>query len=236
MPKPTTIIDDAGFSKLYSRGKSTVDSGHAESPGRTAEPKGTTERVAGFDTVSPFDITDAGTDAGTDSRSSDPDSGSASRRRGRPAGSKNKTSISQNLANLEDILFTIHLSLAQFTFPEVALDESEAKAQADAYRELAKYYNFYIDPKKMAMIQLVSVLGKHYGTRAVAIYQRLKMEGKEKTSKAVPITTQPKAPSTTQAATKPTPIRPPLQQAVNDVAEVPSQIWPESGEDTLPQD
>jgi len=243
MSKSTAIIDDAGFNKLYTGGKSATDTRHTEPPSGNPQPERSTERVAGFDTVSPFDII-GGTGDGSANDRGDSTGDNAPKRRGRPPGSKNRETVSKNLANLEDILFTVHLSLAQFTFEELALDESEAKAQADAYRELAKYYNFYIDPKKMAMIQLAAVLGKHYGTRAVAIYSRLKAEAEVKAKSkpaAIPIRSTP----TKETTSKESIVNGYASEALGStlspkrdasIAEVPSQIWPEGGDNTLPED
>src|SRR5579862_5349739 len=100
MPRSTTTIDDAGFDKLYTGRKETVDSGRVEPESRDTQPERSTERISGFETVSPFDITDAGTDrsdsggknAGGDSGT---DYGSEPRRRGRPPGSRNKEAVSK---------------------------------------------------------------------------------------------------------------------------------------------
>jgi len=240
MSKSTAIIDDSGFSKLYTGGKSAATNGRSESANRDAQSQRPTERVAGFETVSPFDIADAGSDDGSttgDGPSGGTGQGTETRRRGRPPGSKNKETVSKNLANLEDILFTIHLSLAGLTFEELQLDPSEAKAQADAYRELAKYYNFYIDPKKMAMINLAALLGKQYGMRAIAIYRRLQSEAKPKSPAPTPIRKeQPKPNAVPEYATGTGPQPAPQPKRSDTIAEVPSQVWPEGGEYIPPVD
>jgi hypothetical protein len=58
--------------------------------------------------------------------------------------------------------------------PELVLDESEAKALADASAKVAAHYNHTIDPRTMAWVNLAMVAGGIYGTRIFAIRARYK--------------------------------------------------------------
>lgn len=177
MDKTNGAIDNLGFDKLYESNRVDGDENRvAESPLGNAESKRANARIAGLDTVSPFDI-DGGTDNGNGGTGSDSfGSGESRKRRGRPPGSKNRSAEEKtaiHLANLNELLLTTHFFAAQwFATPELALEESEAKKYSDALKEVAKYYNINIDPKKMALIQLAAVMGGIYGPRAIAIYKR----------------------------------------------------------------
>jgi hypothetical protein len=245
MSKSTARIidDDAGFSKPFTGNRDSIESGDTKPPVGDSQSERSDERppgkIAGFDSVSPFDILG---DASDGSRGGDtsPGSGGEPRRRGRPPGSRNSTKekVPPNLANLEDLLFSIHLALGGFV-EEFTLDKSECKDYADALKELAKHYSFIVDPKKMAMINLTAVMGRIYGPRAFVAYKRMTSEKPAPRPKLV---TQP-APQPKQdvngvvnpmvssmTAPAPGPKRDPK------IAEVPSQVWPESADFDPPID
>lgn len=60
--------------------------------------------------------------------------------------------------------------------PELMLDASEAQSLAIAIGAVQAHYPVNIDPKAIAWTNLIMVAGAIYGTRAVAIYARKKME------------------------------------------------------------
>jgi len=72
--------------------------------------------------------------------------------------------------------------------PELILDESEAKAIAEATAKVSELYDLSADPKTIAWCNLAMVCGTVYGTRFIAIRSR-KKERKEtvRKDKIVPI-------------------------------------------------
>lgn len=197
-----SIIDDGE----YNQGPSD------ESAGGSSEPKSESPKLAGFDLYSPGDIIDGGTDGG----------GNTSRRRGRPRGSKNgvRTDTSktpQNIAeNLERLLLSVHLIGSTILHtPELALDETEANKLASAIREVSKHYNVVMNPKTLALVELSSVAAMIYGTRAVAIYKRVKDDKKTEPSRPIEIVRKKEQVQTAAPATAP------QQRTANDTPKRP---------------
>lgn len=239
MPKSPATIDDAiGFDRIYkpkpvngapgaTTGDTKFPSGNPE-PERTVE--GTADKIAGFDTISPFDIDNAGTDDTTErvngSVGGSADIGTEPRRRGRPVGSRNKPkeTFPPNLKGLEDILFSIHLFAASM-MPEAELEKGECKEYADILRDVATYYNIAIDPKKMVLFNLYGFLGRLYIPRGIAAYKRITNKTAAKPTLVMPPQSQPAKPMPVPAE-MPAPAPPPKKP----VLEVPSQIWPEGGD------
>lgn len=61
--------------------------------------------------------------------------------------------------------------------PEFGIETSEAEQIAKAYATLAEFYpSLKQSEKTIAWVNMFSALGMVYGTRAVAIYKRKKME------------------------------------------------------------
>lgn len=61
--------------------------------------------------------------------------------------------------------------------PEFGIETSEAEQIAKAYATLAEFYpSLRQSEKTIAWVNMFSALGMVYGTRAVAIYKRKKME------------------------------------------------------------
>ena len=208
MSKSITSIDD-GFEQPVKRDENR----DIKSETGTSKPQGTTERIAGFDSVSPFDIIDGGTDTRTDN------SGSQPRRRGRPPGSRNRTAAetkaSSNLiADFESLLLSVHFMGAKIlSIPEMEIDEEESKKLSDAIKNVAKHYAVNIDPKKLAWAQLFAVAGGTYIPRFIAASKR-----EPKTSGPQLVKEQPKSGAQPINAAKPAPIK----------FEVPSQLWNEA--------
>lgn len=131
--------------------------------------------IHGYETDSfPTTGTDTGTDTGT-------------RRRGRPRGSANRntsstTKVPKNLEGIESLLLSVHAMGAMIlSTPELALEQSEAKSLANAISQVSSFYSYgIISPKTMAWINLAMVTGGLYGTRIVAIRNRVKEESKQK--------------------------------------------------------
>lgn len=126
-------------------------------------------RINGYDSVDP--ITAGGT------RSS-----GTGRKRGRPAGSKNgerktQTPTKNNLTALENILLSVHFGVsALLSTPELDINEDEAKKFAGSLARISNLYDDRINPKAVAWVDLIAVLGAIYGPRMIAIHARMKAE------------------------------------------------------------
>lgn len=197
--------------------------GIEESPSGVEEQQRETEPNSGptpIATIDPFDIVDAGTD--TDSRRRrepnpiDPATGRP--RRGRPAGSTNRTrkegtQVQNDLSlNLEALVLSIHEMVAAFVgAPELELDQGEAKDYAKNLRDIAKLHNHNFNPNTLVYLAFVAFLLQVYGTRGVAIYKRVQSEPREKPGPQLvpPKAQQPKTASGEQPK-----------------VEYPQQIWP----------
>jgi hypothetical protein len=66
---------------------------------------------------------------------------------------------------------------------ELEIDNEEAKLMSDAVAEVASHYNYVVDPKTMAWVGFIGVMGSIYGPR-IAVYQMRK--SMEKASKPAP--------------------------------------------------
>jgi hypothetical protein len=110
------------------------------------------------------------------------------------------------------------MGAAILSVPELELDAGEARQYADALTEVAKFYTLSFDPKKVAIVNLLVVAGKIYGTRLFAYSTRRKLERREaaKSDQAgkpgpVPVAAQPK----------------PNGRAATPQPMSPSDLWPE---------
>lgn len=64
------------------------------------------------------------------------------------------------------------MGAAFFAIPEIAIDETEARALADATAEVAKHYDFLPDPKTQAWLNLAIIAGGIYGMRFWVIWNK----------------------------------------------------------------
>ena len=64
--------------------------------------------------------------------------------------------------------------------PELAIEEKEAQNLSSAITKVAEFYPVEIAPKMVAWVNLILCCGAVYGTRAIAIGNRLKNTPKEK--------------------------------------------------------
>lgn len=117
---------------------------------------------------------------------------SAPKRRGRPAGSRNgvrapkeaKQNITLVTANLEKVLFNLHLmGAAMLNEPELMLDRDnngnpgdESKLLAEAVAEVATAYDFtsILNPKTQALVDLGIACATVYGGRITRIMSKSK--------------------------------------------------------------
>ena len=140
------------------------------------------------------DPTAVGTSTGSGSGDDQP-----RKRRGRKPGSRNKSTgtggrrtTSQATDSLTKILYSVHMMLgAALSAPELMMTEEESRDIADAATRVTELYEMpLLDEKTLAWANLGIVMGRVYGTRAVAIMARVKSERKNKTRSQV-VTMQP---------------------------------------------
>lgn len=87
--------------------------------------------------------------------------------------------------------------LSQFIgLPELEIDATESKRLSDAVKNVSKHYSYNLDPKKLAVVELLCVAGGIYGPRVVAIVKRPKTAiepGPKLVPRSTPVTqVQPK--------------------------------------------
>lgn len=212
MSKSIASIDDIGFTKP------SESIGDTKPPSGIEEPERTTERVAGFASVSPIDFIDAGTDIPTSS---------GTKRRGRPPGSRNRVTntteekTKSNLAaNLESLLVGVHFGIAKaLAINEIEITEAEAKRYAESLRELGKYYPQYaVSGKTLAWVDFISTIGGIYVPRVMLISKKDKLVPSGGPKLVPPIATDKTKPAQ------------PAQPAGPKI-EVPSQMWSEGAND-----
>lgn len=165
-----TIID--GFERPIRRddnGNSIVESG-------TPQPDRPLRTVAGFDSVAPADIRTGG-DTGASG-------GGPGKRRGRPPGSRNGITrtdnsagstqkTTPNLANIESLFLSANFGLAALMHcPELEVDETEAKRFSDSLKELLVHYPTQFNPKAIAWANFGMTTLGIYGPRVVAIAKK----------------------------------------------------------------
>jgi hypothetical protein len=119
--------------------------------------------------------------------------------------------------DIGELLFSIHLTLSEFTgWEELELEKSESAELGSAVKEFAKFYGLSFDPKKVALFNLCLVAGKVYIPRAIAIKNRL--------SEPAP------GPQLVKEQPKPQhPVNGAPQPAVSLMGMAPSDLWQEPG-------
>lgn len=200
--RTTATIDDNVTTDL---------NGSAKPESRESEPaRDPSERITPFETVSPFDI-DGGTGIG--------DGSPQPKRRGRPPGSRNKSTTEKEapknlVEGLSDLLLSVHMMGAVFfKCEEIELTEEESKRLADKIKKVSTFYPMVFDPKKLAIADLATTLVSIYGPRGVAIYKRASKPIEQPKPQLVP-----PRPQSQQAQVQSTPLpRPKI--------EVPSQLF-----------
>lgn len=187
------------------------------------------KNFAGFPLVSPIDLGDG-------NRSNEPrPTEFRSGRRGRPLGSKNRTTAERNtqtpppnnLENIEELLVSLHFMGAKLLdVPEIELTQDESRKLMKAVKDVAKYYNVAFDPKKLAIFHLMTAMGGIYGPRAVAIYRRKTAGPKKEPGKLINIDRSKTGPQATPSPAPKTDATKPI-----DLSQLtPSQLWNENGE------
>jgi hypothetical protein len=118
---------------------------------------------------------------------------------------------------------------------EIELDESEAKQLADATKKVLEFYPLGLNPKHLAVVNLVFVAAGVYGTRAIAYNMRRAAERSK--GKLTVITSQPGAYSAsgTEGAPKTNGFPAPASRAAaSGMPQTPMDIWPERVADDIP--
>jgi len=219
-----TIASIDGFAEPSAPTNDRDQGGNNQPSAGDQKPEGPIERAEsspGIDTISVFDIADAG--AGGDGYSG------GRKRRGRPIGSRNatKTQAENLVGNIEALLVSIHFGVAtMLSVPELEIDPSEAKAMSELVSEAQRLYPLAISEKKIFWSKVCVTLGTIYGSRAVAI-------AKKPVKKKEPIlmpTPTPRAPGTQPAPSQPGVSATPAV-AQSQLITHPSQVWNEGVED-----
>lgn len=83
----------------------------------------------------------------------------------------------QKLVSLDKAIIGLHdMAAAIFGIEELMLTDPEAKEYSDAVMEVSKYYVPSIDPKKVAIANLIACMGGIYTTRIMAYRVRAEKE------------------------------------------------------------
>src|SRR5271165_4658290 len=151
------------------------------------EPVGASDGFTGETVVNPRNI------VYTEQGSIEPVEGSAetstvepARRRGRPVGSKNKSSqgtkaIPLDVNSVTFSLTGIHALLAAgLSSPELIMSESEAKIIASNAAAVMRHYDLQASQKAIDWGNLVVALGAFYGPRFISIGVRKRAEARER--------------------------------------------------------
>jgi hypothetical protein len=153
------------------RGATSDGNGNDATSGRDANPsdRNGPASVEGFRFVDPASI--AGSSPGNgpngDSGAGASDTGSAPKRRGRPAGSKNKATKA-DLSSFTSLLVSLH-NIAAIWVEELEIEEDEAEKLAKAIAEVQSHYPVtVIDPKWLSLSNLVIVTSGIYGPAFMA--------------------------------------------------------------------
>lgn len=151
--------------------------------------------VVGNDGGSPTEFVkppEPGTGASVGDSATEPKRG-----RGRPKGSTNKPATGktpghQDIGAIEGAILSIHLILAQ-KIPEMALEPSEAKMLAEAVSRVSRHYpavSAVITGKIADHVSLFTALTAVYGTRLLAIKNRMDNPPRETPSVVTPFPSQ----------------------------------------------
>lgn len=98
---------------------------------------------------------------------------------------KRTTGAAKAEASVEPFITMVH-ALMQAKIPEMELAEGEAKRVSDAYIDFCVHHEIPIlSAKRMSEINLISALWMVYGTRVIAIRNRMKEEAKVKKARNI---------------------------------------------------
>ena len=107
------------------------------------------------------------------------------RKRRKRGPNKRTTGAAKAEASVEPFITMVH-ALMQAKIPEMELAEGEAKRVSDAYIDFCVHHEIPIlSEKRMSEINLISALWMVYGTRVIAIRNRMKEEAKVKKARNV---------------------------------------------------
>jgi len=96
-------------------------------------------------------------------------------------GGSNQEETPDSIIDLATLLLSIHqLGAAIVDIKELELDKTEAQQYADALKQLMAHYPRKFNPKAVAWLNFMVVVGGIYGTRFTAYRMRIKEENKDK--------------------------------------------------------
>lgn len=167
---------DPNFGDIGNSATGDGESLGSDSNPRTGEPDSDATTDAGNQRASGSGVNGNGTTF-TDPAScrgggSTPDSGSGTRRRGRPRGTggKSRTTPTQTTSDIAEILYTVHFGIANMFKSEMfAITTDESEKLARAITRVTELYEVRLLPEKqMAWLNLAMALGGVYGPRIAA--------------------------------------------------------------------
>jgi hypothetical protein len=220
-----TVIND-GFDEPVN----SLRSGDAKPEDRNIGESGKPETIGGIAVVEPFNFSNTTEfqPVGNESTAGPIPIGTGTRRRGRPPGTRNKTTIaesaqkvSQTLENIEGMLQGIHIAVgAMIQYPAFELSDKEAKAYADAIKMFSAHYPTIVSSKQVATVNLLATVSGIYIPRLMGAYAAKTSNAPAKANVVEMPKPQPQKPASpnTPPATEPKPA------AVGTVTN-PSQLW-----------
>ena len=149
---------------------------------------GDTERDSSIGSVT-IDPADLDAFIAGDSADSGSDNGTGKRPRKKRGPNKRTTGAKKAQDSIAPFIMMVHTLMAA-TVPEMAMTESEAERVSSAYVNFCEHHDIPIlSAKRMSEIELVSMIWMVYGTRVIAIRNRIKEDAKIAAAKKVtPIT------------------------------------------------
>jgi len=204
------VVGDSLRNELDTKPLGGEQGGDSKPESGASQSEGATNRIAGFDAVSPFDVSASGS--------------SGARKRGRPPGARNivkpEEKTPTNLkADIEGLLVSLNLGVAaMLDVKELAdIPDEKTAAIAESIRKLAALYNKTMNPKAAAWSQLGVSVASAYGPIVYAVWLR----GDTKPPKPIPAPTVINSPAKPNGA----PARP--SKPLSEMS--PSELWSEGG-------
>lgn len=196
-------------------------------PDAIGEPVPRQLRINGFDTVDPGSLPNDrdGRDGGKRKRGRPPGRHGPYNKRHEPAAQAPPPDHLE-LKDLDSLIAIAHFTCARILeIPELELTQEESERLADATRKVAKHYAISLDPKRMALVELLFTAGGIYGPRVISYAKRT---GAPKT-RIPPLPVQPAGTGAAAPAPEPVPAQstPPPEMPRRNGATVPSEIWQE---------
>lgn len=158
----------------------------------------TPQIIAGIDSFEPETVRIGTADSGTGARRTKSGKLDKRTKAGRTVGASDtvQKEVPDSLVDLTKLLLSWHeMGAAMLSIEELQLTEDEAQSLSDGIKEVAKYYPTHIDPKKIAVVNLIGVAGAIYAPRVFAYRKRVKTERASRPQLVRPAGTSPVQPS-----------------------------------------